>query len=71
MTLLYRLRQLKLQMEKLTPIIAGEGKGKQTRDELRNHLDYIDELETKIELIEQEDTPLELPNIELPDKKNE
>ena len=57
MTKLYKLRQLKKSLEAMTVGIAGEEKGSQTRNELRNHLDWIDKLDKEIE---EEEAKLEL-----------
>jgi len=44
---LANLFKLKRTMEAMTSTIANEDRG-QTREELRDHLDYLDELDAKI-----------------------
>ena len=49
---LERLFTLRRAFEKMTKEIAAEDKG-QTREELRDHLDFLDELDAKIDVLKE------------------
>lgn len=49
---LERLFTLKKAFEKMTATIAAEDKG-QTREELRDHLDYLDSIDARIDILSE------------------